>query len=175
MMKYCLGESISAGGNMDKLKTQRANQNTDRAQVFGPQLVTRHVAGLLGSAQQTFALFIQLQPPLLQTLIPLLKRGGEGGCLWRRSAWDRGSVLVRALRSHFQALELRRAFPTVLLQLGLLGRQPHHLQSQVHLLHGELGPQLQVREGRERITIAAAAAAEGEKDTRVRLSPSSGR
>lgn len=58
------------------------------------------------------------------------------------------NVCARA-RSYFQALELRRAFPTVVLQLGLLGRQPHRLQSQVHLLHAELGPQLQVRKRRE--------------------------
>lgn len=57
-------------------------------------------------------------------------------------------VCARA-RSYFQALELRRAFPTVVLQLGLLCRQPHRLQSQVHLLHAELGPQLQVRKRRE--------------------------
>lgn len=60
-------------------------------------------------------------------------------------------VCARA-RSYFQALELRRAFPTVVLQLGLLGRQPHRLQSQVHLLHAELGPQLQVRKKTRRIT-----------------------
>lgn len=56
-----------------------------------------------------------------------------------------GAVL-RLCRPYIHASEQRGAFSELLLQLCLLGRQPHHVQRLVHLLHSQSGFQLQTNE-----------------------------